>query len=66
MPMITRTASGMQAYNALLYPLHIKTNSVTKDNSNKIALSIKLGLPNGMAIKPVATIKIKATKVARR
>ncbi len=65
LPMITKTANGMQAYNVLLYPLHIKTDSATNDNSKRIALSIKLGLPNGMAIKPVATIKIKTINVAR-
>lgn len=64
--MITSMAMGIQAYKALLYPLHNKTDSVIKDNSKAIALSIKLGLPNGIAIRPVTTIKIKTTKVARR
>lgn len=65
LPMITRMAKGIQAYKALLYLLHIKTNNAINDNSKIIALSIKLGLPNGMATKPVATIQIKTIKVAR-
>ncbi|HEX5905322.1 MAG TPA: hypothetical protein VFY50_04685 [Candidatus Nitrosocosmicus sp.] len=63
LPIITRAAMGIQAYNALLYPFNIKTNSVIKDNSRIIALSIKFGFPNGIAIKPVAIMEPRMIKV---
>ena len=66
LPIITRAAMGIQAYNALLYPFNIKTNSVIKDNSSIIALSIKLGFPNGIAIKPVAIMEPRMIKVVRK
>jgi hypothetical protein len=64
-PIITKIDNGIHTYSALLYPLHIKTNSMTNDNSKIIALSINLGFPNGIAIKPIATIETKTIRVAR-
>jgi hypothetical protein len=65
LPTIITVARGMHANSALLYPLHNKTNSVTNDSSKTIALSINLGLPNGIAIKPTVAIENKTTSVAR-
>ena len=64
-PIITKIDSGIHTYSALLYPLHINTNSMTNDNSKIIALSINLGFPNGIAIKPIAAIETKTISVAR-
>jgi hypothetical protein len=58
-------ANGIHAYNALLYPFHTKTESVTNDNSKIIALSINLGFPNGIAIRPVTIIETNTINVAR-
>ncbi|VFJ14945.1 protein of unknown function [Candidatus Nitrosocosmicus franklandus] len=63
LPIITKAARGIHAYNALLYPFHINTNRVTKDNSKIIALSTKLGFPNGIATKPVAIMVTKIINV---
>ena len=65
LPIITMAASGIHAYSALPYPFHIKIVSVTNDNSKIIALSINLGFPNGIAIKPIAVMETKAINVAR-
>jgi len=64
-PIITKIDNGIHTYSALLYPLHIKTNSMTNDNSKIIALSINLGFPNGIAIKPIAAIEPKTISVTR-
>jgi hypothetical protein len=55
----------MQAYSALLYPFHIKADTVANDNSKIIALSMNLGFPIGIAINPIATIETKIIIVAR-
>ncbi len=65
LPTITRAANGIHTYSALLYPFHIKANSTKNDISKTIAISINLGLPNGIAIKPTATIETKTINVAR-
>jgi hypothetical protein len=65
LPTITKTAIGIQAYNALLYPFHIKNDNVANDNTNTIALSMNLGFPNGVAIIPSAVITTRIIKVAR-
>lgn len=65
LPTIIKTANGIQAYSALLYPFHIKADSVANDSSKIIALSINLGFPNGIAIKPSAAIETKIIRVAR-
>ena len=65
LPIIINVANGIHTYNALLYPFHIKAKSVTNDNSKIIALSINLGFPNGIAIKPVTTIETKTINVTR-
>ena len=54
----------LQAYSALLYPLHDKTDTVTNDNSKIIALSMNLAFPIGIATKPIATIETKIIIVA--
>jgi hypothetical protein len=38
---------------------------MTDDNSKIIALSINIGFPNGIAIKPIAAIETKTISVAR-
>jgi hypothetical protein len=38
LPIITSIAIGIQAYNALLYPFHIKRVRIIKDASNPNAL----------------------------
>jgi hypothetical protein len=63
--MITRMAIGIQAYSALLYPFHRKAEIVANDNSNTIALSMKLGFPNIIAIKPSTVMETKIITVAR-
>lgn len=63
--MITRTAIGIHAYRVLLYPFHMKADIVANDNSNIIALSMNLGFPKGIAIKPSTVIEIKIITVAR-
>jgi hypothetical protein len=65
LPTITKAAIGMQAYSTLLYPFHIKTDRVANDNSKIIALSMNLGFPNGIAIKPSIVMKTKMIRVAR-
>jgi hypothetical protein len=65
LPIITRAASGIHAYNALLYPFHIKAEREVNDSSKIIALSINLGFPSGIAIKPSAVIETKIISVAR-
>ena len=65
MPKITKMAIGIHAYSALLYPFHMKADIVANDNSSTIALSMNLGFPNGIAIKPSTVIETKIITVAR-
>ncbi len=65
LPTIIRVANGIHAYSALLYPFHIKADNVTNDNSKIIALSINLGFPNGIAIKPTVAIDNNTISVVR-
>jgi hypothetical protein len=65
LPIITRAASRIHAYSALLYLFHIKAESEANDSSKIIALSINLGFPSGIAIKPSAVIETKIISVAR-
>lgn len=62
--MITKTAIGIHAYSALLYPFHMKADIVANDNSNTIALSMNSGFPNGIAIKPSTMIEMRVVSVA--
>ena len=43
----------------------LEADSVINVNSKIIALSINLGFPNGIAIKPVAVIETKTINVIR-
>jgi hypothetical protein len=65
LPIIIIVANGIHAYSALLYPFHIKADSMINVNSKIIALSINLGFPNGIAIKPVTATATKTINVIR-
>jgi hypothetical protein len=65
LPTITMAASGIHTNRALPHPFHIKADSATNDSSKMIALSINLGFPNGIAIKPTMAMEIKTINVAR-
>ena len=65
LPIIINAANGIHAYSALWYPFHIRTDSAINVNSKIIALSINLGFPNGIAIKPVTAIETKTINVIR-
>ena len=65
LPTITKAANGIHAYSALPNPLHIKADSATNDSSKTMALSINLGFPNGIAIRPTAAMETKTISVAR-
>ena len=66
LPIITKVANRKRdSYDALLYPLHNKIDSITNDISKIIALSINLGFPNGIAINPNTVIETKVIREAR-
>jgi hypothetical protein len=65
LPIIIRVANEKHAYSALPYPFHSKANSATNVSSKIIALSINLGFPNGMAIKPTVAIESRTISAAR-
>ena len=44
---------------------HIRSDSATNDVSKIRALSINLGFPNGIAIKPNTVIETKVNRAAR-
>jgi hypothetical protein len=64
LPIIINVANGIHANSALLYPFHIKADSVTNDTSKIVSRSINWGLPKWIAIKPIAAIENKTISVA--